>query len=320
MPVTETWQRFDIRRIEDLKNAVLGAELEAIQMAGPPVRGSLAFAAAGGIVYGSGLIDGNVALCGSLSEVVTFAVLLAAGPGSRLRFSEAKAGTVGVCLPGDEVDLYLTAGTLYLTITLSRARLARKATPGQFPRIAEILRTTGIHTRPMAGRSLDGLRDQALALHQSGRRPPALGRTALMAILEHYMTHPPKRDNAGDLRGGARIVHLAQAFIRDNLAAPITTEALADAAETSPRSLYRAFSTILGDTPQGYVRRLRLHRVRHRLLSASQPACSIVAAARPLGLDGDMGRLSVRYRTLFGEPPSATLAERRLRDKSLKLI
>ncbi|WP_394893694.1 DUF1214 domain-containing protein [Mesorhizobium sp. AaZ16] len=48
------WHRFDIRRIEDLSNAVLGAELEAIQMAGPRIRGSLAFAARDGIIFSSG--------------------------------------------------------------------------------------------------------------------------------------------------------------------------------------------------------------------------------------------------------------------------
>jgi hypothetical protein len=48
------WHRFDIRPIEDQGNAVLGAELEAVQMAGPRIGGSLAFAARDGIVFGSG--------------------------------------------------------------------------------------------------------------------------------------------------------------------------------------------------------------------------------------------------------------------------
>ena len=40
--VVECWHRFDIRRIDDLGNAVLAADLEAIQMAGGPVGGVFA--------------------------------------------------------------------------------------------------------------------------------------------------------------------------------------------------------------------------------------------------------------------------------------
>jgi hypothetical protein len=59
----EAWRRFPVRRIEDLRNAVLGADLEAMQMAGPPPSGSLAFRASRGIVFSTGLIDGKVGSC-----------------------------------------------------------------------------------------------------------------------------------------------------------------------------------------------------------------------------------------------------------------
>ena len=80
----EAWQRFDIRRIEDLENAVLGAELEAIQMAGPPLRGSLAFAAEGGIVWSSGRLEGNVLLRRTRPDnTVTLGILLRARGAAR---------------------------------------------------------------------------------------------------------------------------------------------------------------------------------------------------------------------------------------------
>ena len=57
--VAETWHRFAVRRIDDMTNAIWGADLEAVQMPGDRIRGSLAFAARDGIVFSSGLIDGK---------------------------------------------------------------------------------------------------------------------------------------------------------------------------------------------------------------------------------------------------------------------
>jgi transcriptional regulator GlxA family with amidase domain len=102
-------------------------------------------------------------------------------------------------------------------------------------------------------------------------------------------------------------VHRAREYIRKNLTAPISMGALATAAETSRRTLCRAFLEVLEDTPQSYVRRLRLHCIRRELVSAAE-ACTVSVVARHWGIGGDMGRLSGKYRELFGETPSATLA------------
>lgn len=306
----EIWQRFEIRRIEDLRNAVLGAELEAIQMAGPSVCGSLAFAATDGLVCSSGRIDGNVALRGVLSaDAVTFAVLLKAGPGSRLHLSAVADGMVSICLPGDEMDVYCTVGTLYLAVSLTPGHLARQVAP---PRL------TGARTAPMAARTLETLVGRVVALHRTGSGDERIGRDALRVILNHYAAQPLQ--DAPELAGDARVVRLAEDYIRHNLASPISTSELVAAAGTSPRSLYRAFGAVLGDTPQGHVRRLRLHCVRRRLLATDQPTCTVVDAARRLGLARDMGRLSLHYRELFGEPPSATLARRRAYVEGARLL
>jgi transcriptional regulator GlxA family with amidase domain len=107
----------------------------------------------------------------------------------------------------------------------------------------------------------------------------------------------------------ARIVRDARQYIRKNIARPISLEALTTAAHTSPRTLFRAFSEVLGDTPQNYVRRLRLHRIRRELLSKCETTVS--AAAHHWGIGQDMGRFSRNYRNLFGENPSSTLAQGR---------
>jgi AraC-like DNA-binding protein len=306
----EAWQRFDLRRIEDLENAVLGAEFEAIQMAGPLVRGSLAFATEGGIVWSSGRIEGNVLLRRTRpDDTVTLGILLVAGRGARLGMRPALDGTVGMSCPGGGQEAYLTGGTLYLAATMTRKRLERTAERAGLPAVPEV---AGPHPVPLETGALEAVRRDAVAVHDgetsSGR---SLGHAALGAILAHYAADPAGGRPLAALPEPARIVRAAHAYIERNLSAPILVGALAEAADTSPRTLYRAFSAVLGDTPQGYIRRLRLHCVRRRILAADDPARTVLAAARRTGLESDMGRLAVHYRMLFGESPSATLARRR---------
>lgn len=78
-PGHEGWQCFPIRGIEEQRSGVPGASLDAVQMAGSRVRGSLAFLVDRGIVLGSGLIDGKLAVRGEISDD---AVMLSLGGGS----------------------------------------------------------------------------------------------------------------------------------------------------------------------------------------------------------------------------------------------
>lgn len=298
----ETWQRFGIRRIEDLGNAVLGAELEAVQMTGPPIRGSLAFTAHDGIVFSSGLLTGNVLLRGvPAADAATLLFVLTAGRGSWLQLRPVADGTIRRVLPGEAIEAYLTAGTLYLAATAAPDRLQAFARPDGAAAAA---------TR----NDLASVCHAATDLHadRSERRSATVGTQGLEAMLRQGAPHPPA-GNTAPPAGPALIVRAARDYLRGHLAEPMTTATLARAIEVAPRSLYRAFATMLGDTPQGHVRRLRLHCVRRLLLAAEEPASTVIAAARRLGLERDMGRLSGRYRTLFGEPPSETLARRNAR-------
>lgn len=64
----ETWTHVPIARIEDLRDGVLGARLEATQMSTALLSGNLAFAQVGDVTYSSGLLNGQVALHGPLSN------------------------------------------------------------------------------------------------------------------------------------------------------------------------------------------------------------------------------------------------------------
>jgi AraC-like DNA-binding protein len=308
--VLETWHRFDIRRIDDLSNAVLGADLEATQMAGARVRGSLAFAARDGIIFSSGLISGNVAIRGPLSKnAVTLSIFLKLGPGSRFWLNEMAEGDVAVILPGDDCDTIYAARSLYLAATLTTERLEKEAENDGLVWDRGLVSRTALRSTPIEPRELEWLRRQTFSIHRSGVRNirMAIGRRLLRDILSNYTR---LAQTGGDVRfpvGPAKIVHDARDYIRRNPAKPISVDDLVKATGTSPRSLFRAFSEVLADTPHSYVRRLQLHRIRRELTSGCRTN-TISSAAHKWGVGQDLGRLSRSYRELFGENPTCTLA------------
>jgi AraC family transcriptional regulator, ethanolamine operon transcriptional activator len=81
---------------------------------------------------------------------------------------------------------------------------------------------------------------------------------------------------------------------------------LCRAAATSERALEYAFKSIMGLTPVAYLTRLRLHRVRRALLTATHGSATVSALALDCGF-WHFGDFSRAYKECFGELPSETL-------------
>ena len=86
-----------------------------------------------------------------------------------------------------------------------------------------------------------------------------------------------------------------------------TVDSLADAIGVSRRSLYYAFNASIGVGPRRYFEVQRLHWMREELLRSRPDARTVTEVATELEI-GDLGRLAARYRELFGEYPSQSLA------------
>ncbi len=99
--------------------------------------------------------------------------------------------------------------------------------------------------------------------------------------------------------------HLKHAvrYLRDNLERKIVLSELARAAGTSERTLQEQFRQVLGMSPLGYLRRLRLIAARQEILQAN--SASIADIAMRFGYS-HFGRFATDYRRCFGETPSAT--------------
>jgi AraC family ethanolamine operon transcriptional activator len=91
---------------------------------------------------------------------------------------------------------------------------------------------------------------------------------------------------------------------------------LCEAAGVSERTLQYAFKEVMGMTPVAYLTRLRLHRVRHALRTASQASTTVTTEALRWGF-WHFGDFSRAYKDCFGELPSDTL--RRKPQAALKL-
>ncbi len=67
---------------------------------------------------------------------------------------------------------------------------------------------------------------------------------------------------------------------------------------------------MLGETPQSYVLKMRLNRIRQDLASPAEAERTVTTVSHQWGIP-ELGRLAARYRQQFGELPRETLARRR---------
>ena len=167
----QTWQRLAISGIESLRDAVLGAGLDAVQMSRGRMAGSLAFSEAEGILYGSGSIDGRVSLVGSLSEKrITVGIGLAFPGGARHWHRDVATGGVGIFLAGDEHDARYAPGACYATATLTEEGLEEEAARRDLVLDRRALGGTRIHARPAPEAVVPTGKRNCYLMHVSGDR------------------------------------------------------------------------------------------------------------------------------------------------------
>lgn len=98
----------------------------------------------------------------------------------------------------------------------------------------------------------------------------------------------------------------AVSFIDDNAHRDITLADIAAAAFITPRAVQLAFRRHLDTTPLNYLRRVRLARAHHDLLTADPTRTTIAAIAYRWGFLSP-SRFSAYYRRAYGTTPSQTL-------------
>jgi AraC-like DNA-binding protein len=121
----------------------------------------------------------------------------------------------------------------------------------------------------------------------------------------------PSDEDPMQLGGYYRIVARARAYIDAHLEGPIAIDDLLAVAFASRRTLYRAFAETLDESPQSYILKLRLNRIRRDLAAPNEAMRTVTVVSNQWGIP-ELGRLASRYREQFGELPRETLARRGL--------
>jgi len=246
--------------------------------------------------------------------MVTVGAGLVMAPGTRHWLRETPSGAVGVFLPGDEHDALYPAGSMYATLTLAGDQLEALAAEDDLVLDARSLGGTGIARQGLPVSTGAALEASFRHIHARGTGTKPDPRSINGLLLRGFIAHlarPPRFVVGGtNPRGHIRIVSRARTFIHENLHRALTVQSIADAALASLRTLNRAFQFVLGETPYSYVLRLRLHRIRHALVSEAERVQTIKCVARQWGIR-EPGRFAGWYRDLFGELPSQTLARHR---------
>jgi AraC family transcriptional regulator, ethanolamine operon transcriptional activator len=104
----------------------------------------------------------------------------------------------------------------------------------------------------------------------------------------------------------SEVVKLAEEYVLTHNNIPLHVTDLCRAAAVSERTLEYAFKEVLGMSPVSYLRRFRLHRVRHALRTAVSGQTTVSAEALKWGF-WHFGEFSKAYKNCFGELPSDTL-------------
>jgi AraC-like DNA-binding protein len=308
------WSRLPIACVEDVQDAVLGAGLDTVQLSRGPMQGSLAFATSGLMTFSSGHLTGRVSLKGPLSETMTtLGVGIQIAPGSRHWMREVETGGVGIFRPADIHEAIYLPGTIYACVTLPDAELEEIAADMGLVLDARQLGGSRISRRRLSSDRLALLQQGFVRVHTDNAQrlhdAPALGRFLLHCVIEHVAREPRPQPGWRDTSGHSRIVARARDFILAHLDSPLSISAIARASFASQSTLYRAFHDVLDETPQSFIRKLRLNRIRHDLATDEEARCSVTIVANKWGV-GELGRLAGWYRELFGELPSQTRARR----------
>ena len=215
--------------------------------------------------------------------------------------------------PGAELELYVPpegAEFLMLSVDLRTLESLVRADSGSEHLDPDSRGTSVVRSPFMAGTLQSG----GMAMLQTSARAPGTWRphgaagalvAGTVAALDLDTGLGAARERTPDGRSAAVL-----AAARDALSAmeEFDYAALAAATGKSPRTIQMAFAELLGTTPIGYFRAVRLHRARKALLTGAA------------GLEGNIGdiaaahgfwswsRFTQHYRRQYGETPSQTRA------------
>jgi AraC-like DNA-binding protein len=244
-------------------------------------------------------------------DVFVVARLISAPPGSRWCEIDLEPGAVLIYGPGTEHTGVNLAGLAFAFVAVRRDMMVdladRHEIPFRPPARGEVRVLPASARVKDLGSALSLLLGDAL----SGTPPDLGAEEDFELLLLRALSKEGPTEAATDAGRGAAIdnrelVRTCRAYVESTGQIPTISE-LCSVASVSARRLHSAFASAYGIPPGRFFRLWALNEARRRL-AATEPAYdSVSSTACDLGL-AHLGRFAGRYKGLFGEYPSETLA------------
>lgn len=132
---------------------------------------------------------------------------------------------------------------------------------------------------------------------------------ALEAALRPWVKPTPAVRPSADTRRYRLVKQAERRFEQYDLNRSLNLEAIAQGLGVSRRTLFYAFRHWVGIGPYAYLKLIRLHRLREKLIAAKPGETTVAALATELGFT-QLGHASAIYRAHFREYPGETLHRR----------
>lgn len=192
------------------------------------------------------------------------------------------AGMVAVVQPGTPVDAVNRHDVSFAVIDLSHEKAEGEAAREGLAIPAGILTRDGIAPGRIDPARVARIARMVDAAHHrdDSEMPPGLSLASkIVATAIGHLAAAGQIERPLPEASYLRIVARARTFIEAHLDHPISIDVLAHAAITSRRTLHRAFLEVLGETPLGYVLKLRLNRIRDELATPAEAARTVTSVS-----------------------------------------
>jgi len=283
------------------------------QLSRGKVSGSVVSCRSGAVAVTCTAVSGTFEMRGPVSTDHLVLSLSLEAPAPTLQWMRpAKVGMVGVFLPNMDVDTISRDSSSFAVIDLPHDELDSRVRRLGIVLDPKKIASSGVLPGQVAAGPRQWISRLVSARHRGAMRqlPPGyhldelIVAAAVAQLGQRAVEEDPMR-----IGGYHRIVARARGYIDAHLDSPIAIEDLVSASYASRRTLYRAFAETLDETPQSYILKLRLNRIRADLAEQHEAMRTVTVVSNRWGIP-ELGRLAARYREQFGELPRETLARR----------
>ena len=233
--------------------------------------------------------------------------------GKRSVFWNSPINTHGLpaSLPGG-LDIVIDAGQINVVVLIEFSLLERMLTINQ---VTALKNAASRRQLPIIENALGSFTQWLLKLLNDAQQQTDIFTQAqvLQSIEEDFLqqllnvVRLPSQTSTKEPRQKRRKgFEVALEFLREADLSSLSIPEICSKTGVSQRTLEYAFQENLNQTPVSFIKKLRLHSIRRKLLTADSSELTIADTAHKYGIY-DMGRFASIYKKNFGELPSQTL-------------